>query len=85
MPTPRVVATGKPNLEGLADVLTISEAAAACGVSDHTIRQARKNGELEAFTPGNRDPRKAGRGLGYRIHKAELQRWFLGEEKPDAT
>lgn len=88
MPVKHVPASGRPSLEGLADVMTVDQAALGAGVSSFVIRQAIKRGELRWFTPGGGDPTKNGRGGGYRIRKAELQRWFLGEpieEAGDAT
>jgi excisionase family DNA binding protein len=72
MPTP-------PLLDGLAEVLTIREAADALRVSPLTIRRAIKRGEIPATIVGGRDPIKAGRGLGYRVKRDDLQRWFFGE------
>lgn len=71
MPTP-------PILEGVADVMTIPEAAKACGVSPRTIRKAIRTGELEATVIGGREPIRSGRGLGYRITREALQRWYFG-------
>lgn len=71
MPTP-------PLLEGVAEVLSIPEAAKAVRVSPRTIRKAIKSGELPATIIGGRDPLKSGRGLGYRILRDDLQAWFFG-------
>lgn len=85
MPVKYVSATGKPTLESLADILTVNEAALGAGVSSKVIRKAIKEKKLRAFTPGGDGTAsdKGGRGLGYRIKKAELARWFLGEPIPE--
>lgn len=83
MPSKFVPATGRATLDTLADILNVNEAAAGTGVSSDTIRSAIKSGALRAFTPGGNggleQAKVGGRGLGYRIHKAELARWYLGE------
>lgn len=65
------------SLADLPDVLTLAEAAAALSTSGATLRAAIKAGDLAAFIPRGRDPRRAGRAMGYRIHKADLQRWYF--------
>lgn len=72
-------------LEGLGELVTLQEAARATRLSERTIRSAIKRDELEAFIPGGRDPRKPGRGMGYRIKRSDLQRWFFGAARGTAT
>lgn len=79
MPSKYQPATGKPDLSFAGDVLTILQAAIATGMSSTVILHAIKRGDLGSFVPGGGPA--TGRSRGYRIHKAELQRWFLGEEK----
>lgn len=67
-------------LEGLADILTLDEAAHAVHLSEDTLRRAIKSGELHAFIPRGRTPARAGRGMGYRIFRRELSRWYFGGE-----
>lgn len=62
------------------DVFTITQAAHALRVSPKAIRLAIQQKRLHAFIIGGRDPMKAGRGLGYRITRAELRRWYFGVE-----
>lgn len=62
----------------LPDLLTLEQARAAVGMSDKAMRDEIKSGALPAFIPRGRDPMKAGRGQGYRIHKADLQAWYFG-------
>ncbi len=71
-------------LEGLADILTLDEAAHAVHLSDDTLRRAIREGELKAFIPRGRKPSKAGRGMGYRIFRRELKRWYFGEAEDGA-
>lgn len=71
MPTP-------PLFEGIADILTITEAATALAVNPRTIRNAIKSGELPATIIGGRSPLRSGRGLGYRIRREDLQAWYFG-------
>jgi excisionase family DNA binding protein len=72
MPTPAL-------LDGVAEVLTIAEAATAVGVIPRTIRKAIKSGELPATIIGGRDPLRSGRGMGYRIRREDLQAWYFGK------
>jgi Helix-turn-helix domain len=87
MPVAYTRQTNKPKFKSgeLADTLTVNEAAAGAGVSSDVIRAAIKSGALEAFTigaePGAALNRKGGRGKGYRIRRAELERWFFGQPK----
>lgn len=64
------------------EVFTIKEAAALMKVNERTIRDAVRSKELEASIVGGRNPRQAGRGLGYRITRQALQDWFFGTNKP---
>jgi hypothetical protein len=72
----------RAEIEGLEDVFDIPTAAAAARVTPYVIRQAILAGELPAFIPGGRDPRRAGRGRGYRILKPALKAWLFGEDQP---
>jgi len=58
--------------------LTVPEAARRVGVHEDTIRSAIKKGDLPAFLPMGKEPGKGGRGGGYRIMPAALERWYLG-------
>jgi hypothetical protein len=66
-----------PPLSG-ADVLTLREAAAQVRMAPTTLRYAIWRGELAAFIPRGRDPIHAGPTQGYRIYRADLQRWYFG-------
>lgn len=68
-------------LEGVADLLTIREAAAAVRLSQWVIRQAIRTDKLPAFIPGGKTPQTTGRSNGYRIRKDDLKAWYFGEEK----
>lgn len=61
--------------------LTVLEAAKLMNLHHRTIRNAIRAGELEAFIPRGKDPRRTGRGLGYRIRQSRLQTWFFGPAK----
>lgn len=61
------------------DIYTIPEAAKALRVSGAVVRKAIKTGQLAAFIIGGREPLRSGRGLGWRIKKADLQHWYFGE------
>lgn len=68
------------------ELLDIRGAMAAVRVSELVIRNAIKrhkagdpNG-LPAFIPQGRNRAHPGRGQGYRIRKADLHRWYFGEE-----
>lgn len=65
-----------PGLEDIPNVLNIAQACQATRLGDYAIREAIKRRELPAFMPGNG---KGGRGLGWRIHKADLEEWFFGK------
>lgn len=65
-----------------ADLFTVNEAAQAVHVSDKAIRAAIASGALKAFMVGGRKGKAAGRGLGWRIKRADLRAWFFGLE-PD--
>jgi excisionase family DNA binding protein len=62
------------------EILTIPEAAKMVGVGPRTIRQAIRHKKLPAFIVGGRTPNRSGAGLGYRIRKNDLQRWYFGED-----
>lgn len=65
-------------LDNIGELVTIREAAAATRLSEKTIRHAIVSEALRAFIPGKpRSPLRAGRGNGYRIHRADLQQWFF--------
>ena len=68
----------RDSLDSVADHLTIPEAAKLLRLGQDTIRLAITSGQLPAFIPGGREPRRAGRGVGYRIRKEDLQRWYFG-------
>lgn len=68
-------------LENMDEVLTLADMARISRLSINTIRQAIKRGELQGFLPGNRDPRKTGRGLGYRALRRHFQAWFFGANR----
>jgi excisionase family DNA binding protein len=72
MPTPEVF-TDAP------ETFSINEAARLLGLNHQTIRKAVRNGEIPAFIIGNREPLKSGRGMGYRITRADLQAWYFGK------
>lgn len=65
-------------LDGLAELLTLSEAAEASGYTELTIRREIKAGRLKAFIPGGRDPLRTGPGHGYRIRRDDLRAWYFG-------
>lgn len=67
------------DLSLIPDLVSIKEAAEATRLSELTIRNAIRSGELEAHVIAGRDPRKAGRGLGYRIRRDHLQAWYFGQ------
>lgn len=71
-------------LGNLGDLVTLKEAAEATRLSSKTIRAAITRGALPAFIPGNRNKRTPGRGMGYRIKKADLQSWFFGAARGEA-
>ena len=64
--------------EDMPELLTVKEATEALRMSKDTLYVAIRSGELPAFIPRGRDPRRAGRSMGYRIHRADLQRWYFG-------
>jgi len=68
-----------PLLEGLPEELSIVEAATALNMHHRTIRRAIRSGEIPAHVIGGRDPLRSGRGMGYRIKREDLQRWYFGE------
>lgn len=61
------------------EVYTLKEAHVALGVGVKVLRTAIQKKELPAFLPGNRTVTAPGRGMGYRIHAADLSRWYFGE------
>lgn len=66
------------------EILTLGEAARLTGYRLPTIRDAVKSGELPGFIPRGRDPGRTGPGNGYRVFRADLQRWFFGSAGVDA-
>jgi excisionase family DNA binding protein len=62
------------------EIYTIPEAATLVGVSPRTIRKAIRSKKLRAFIVGGRKPLESGAGLGYRIVKMDIQRWYFGED-----
>lgn len=67
-------------LDNVPELVTLREAAAATRLSVEVVRAAIRNGSLPAFMPGGpRNPKAPGRGMGYRIRKGDLQRWYFGE------
>jgi hypothetical protein len=68
---------GLPDFQG-PDVLTLGQAAQLCGLKPPTIRDAVKSGDLPGFIPRGRKPGHTGPGNGYRVFRADLQRWFFG-------
>lgn len=64
---------------GSPEILTIMEVSRLLGLNHRTVREAVRSGELESFIIGGREPRRSGRGLGYRITRDALQRWYFGE------
>lgn len=75
---PEYVVPPPVTLEGLPDVVTIKQAAVALHLGSDAIRNAITRGDLDAFTAGGL---LNGRGMGYRIVKAELVRWYTGQPK----
>lgn len=67
-------------LEDLPDVLDVTAAAAAVHVNRETLMRHIKSGALAAFTPMGKTNRSPGRGMGYRIHRRDLQRWYFGPQ-----
>jgi len=62
------------------DTLSIREAGVLLGLTPRTIRLAIRAGKLKAFVVGGRIPERSGAGMGYRIHKADLQAWYFGAD-----
>lgn len=65
-------------LEDLPDVMDVTTAAAAVHVNRETILRHIKTGALASFMPMGKTNRSPGRGMGYRIHRRDLQRWYFG-------
>lgn len=65
-------------LDDLPDVMDATAAAAAVHVHRETILRHIKSGALPAFMPMGKTTRSPGRGMGYRIHRRDLQRWYFG-------
>lgn len=78
-PAPNVEYTpGLPSFDDdTADILTLGQCAWLCKLKPPTIRDAIKRGELAAFIPRGRAPGRTGPGNGYRVFRADLQRWFF--------
>lgn len=72
--------TSALTLDDLPEVMDVKVAAAAVHMESHALRRAIRAGRLPAFLPGGeRDPRKPGRGMGYRIKRSDLQAWYFGQ------
>jgi excisionase family DNA binding protein len=69
----------RDELDVMVEALTVQQAADAVRVHPKTIYRAIRLGELQAQTVRGRDPRRSGRGLGYRILRSDLKAWFMGE------
>jgi hypothetical protein len=67
-----------PDWDKWDDILTIGQCAKLTRTSAKFIRQQIRNKALHAFIPGGRDPRRTGPGVGYRVIKGDLQRWYFG-------
>lgn len=65
------------NLDDLPDTLSVREAAEAIRSNPETIRRAIRKGTLAAIAPRGVTNPKAFGTSGYRIHKAELERWYF--------
>ena len=61
------------------ETLTIKEAAQRLGVSERLVRKAIKDGDLEAYIPGQPKGGKHSGRLKYRILPADLRAWFFGQ------
>lgn len=72
-------------LEDLPELMDLAAAAKAVEMTPLTLRKAIKRFQagdktgLEAFIPRGKDPLRAGPGLGYRITREALQRWYFGK------
>lgn len=62
------------------EVFSLPEAAKMAGVSVRTLRLAIRSKKLRAFIIGGRSPLHSGRGMGYRIWRADLQAWYFGSD-----
>jgi len=67
-------------IEGVDDLLTVKEVAAALRTSEWVVKQAIHDGRLKAFIPGGRVAAAPGRGQGYRIRRADAEKWYFGDE-----
>lgn len=85
MPRAYQRATGVAKLDQLAEEMTVNEAATATGRSNRFIAAAIKAGRLKAHGVAGYPGNQGGRGLGWRIRRADLEAWWFGEEKPDAA
>lgn len=70
------------SFDELPETMTLQEAADLLNISVATLRRAYRLGELAVFSPRGRDPLRMGRGMGYRVERAELQRWYFAPPKP---
>jgi excisionase family DNA binding protein len=61
----------------LPETMTLNEAAELLNISVSTLRKAYRAGELTVFAPRGRHPLHMGPGMGYRVARAELQRWYF--------
>lgn len=70
------------SLDDLPEFVTTRQAAEATHFTKLTILRAIRSGELKADRPRGRDPQRFGRS-GYRIPKAELERWYFGAKEDE--
>lgn len=69
------------SLDDLPETLNVREAAEAIRSNPETIRRAIRKGHLAAIAPRGVTNPKAFGSTGYRIHKAELERWYFNLAK----
>lgn len=75
--------TPHPGLTLDTETLSLAEAAKRVDMSKQTLLEAVRSGALEAYIPRGVEPGRIGRGPGYQVTFAELERWFLGKPKGD--
>ena len=74
-----------PIFEDGPELLTIQQAADGLEIHPRTIREAIKREQatpgtgLPAFIPRGVDPGRTGPGMGYRIKREDLHRWYFGQ------
>lgn len=69
------------SFDDLDDWISVAVAAERVRMHIETVRREIREGRLAARIPRGRDPRRAGAGQGYRIHKKELERWYFGAQQ----